>query len=307
MASADTDNQLAWEARVGGFAAAAAGLSVVLFVGSSVLGRGVGRQPPRALSDLAPIARQPAEFLAPAVAGGLAVALVGVALFFLYRATSHRRPDLPRAAVWLLAFGVVVGGITLIGQRVDIISVARELTALGAGGGERLEDVLRKRTVLQVILGLNLGAFLALGLSMILICVSAIRAGLLSRLHGFLGAAGAVSLVLPLRVLQVVLLLWLASLVALFLDRWPGGRGSAWETGEAMPWPTMAERNAEIERRRSALDGGDERDGAATAGAGPRAGGEDRGAGADSDDVSAAGDGAWPAPSRSKRKRGRRR
>ena len=292
---------------MGTFAAAAAGLSVLLFVGGSLLGRGVGRQPPRAPGDLTPIARQPAEFIAPAIAGGLAVALVGFALFFLYRATRHRRPDLPRAALWLLAFGAVVGGITLIAQRVDIVGVARDLTALGPGGRQRLQGVLRERTTLQVILGLNLGAYLALGLSMILVCVSAMRAGLLSRLHGFLGVAGAVSFVLPFRLLQVVLLLWLASLVALFLDRWPGGRGPAWEAGEAKPWPTMAERNAEIERRRRALDGVDERDGAAAAGAGAPGGGEDGGAGADSDDVSATGDGTPRTRSRSKRKRGRRR
>jgi hypothetical protein len=34
---------------------------------------------------------------------------------------------------------------------------------------------------------------------------------------------------------------WLGALGALFLGRWPGGRGPAWETGEAVPWPTMAE------------------------------------------------------------------
>jgi hypothetical protein len=33
----------------------------------------------------------------------------------------------------------------------------------------------------------------------------------------------------------------------LFLGRWPGaaGRGPAWETGEAIPWPSAAERRAE--------------------------------------------------------------
>lgn len=307
MASADTDNHLAWEARVRGFAAAAAGLSVVLFVGGSALGQGVGRQPPRTVGDLAAIARQPTEFLVPAVAGGLAVALVGVAVYFLYRATRYRRPEVPRAAVWLLVFGAVVGGISLVAQRVDLLSVARELTPPAAGGRDRLQDVLRERTGLQVIFGLNLGAYLALGLAMVLVCVNAIRAGLLSRVHGFLGVAGAVSFVLPFMFLQVLLLLWLATLVALFLDLWPGGRGPAWETGEAMPWPTMAQRNAEIERRRGGLDGGDERDGAAMAGAGAGADGEDRGAGEDSDDVSASGDGDSPARSRAKRKRGRRR
>ena len=38
----------------------------------------------------------------------------------------------------------------------------------------------------------------------------------------------------------IVQAFWLGALGALFLGRWPGGRGPAWETGEAEPWPTAA-------------------------------------------------------------------
>jgi hypothetical protein len=35
---------------------------------------------------------------------------------------------------------------------------------------------------------------------------------------------------------------WLGAIGSLYLGNWPGGRGPAWETGEAEPWPTAAQR-----------------------------------------------------------------
>ncbi len=40
----------------------------------------------------------------------------------------------------------------------------------------------------------------------------------------------------------IVEIFWLGSLAYLFLGRWPGGRGAAWESGQAEPWPTPAQR-----------------------------------------------------------------
>jgi hypothetical protein len=40
----------------------------------------------------------------------------------------------------------------------------------------------------------------------------------------------------------VIQAFWLGALGALFLGRWPGGRGPAWESGEAEPWPSAAQR-----------------------------------------------------------------
>jgi hypothetical protein len=50
----------------------------------------------------------------------------------------------------------------------------------------------------------------------------------------------------------VIQLFWLSALGVLFLDRWPGGRGPAWEEAEAIEWPVperfpQAESNEEEE------------------------------------------------------------
>jgi hypothetical protein len=43
----------------------------------------------------------------------------------------------------------------------------------------------------------------------------------------------------------VVQLFWLVALGILFLDRWPQGRGPAWDAVEEIPWPTAQERRDE--------------------------------------------------------------
>ena len=48
--------------------------------------------------------------------------------------------------------------------------------------------------------------------------------------------------VLPLVASPIIQLFWLSALGALFYGRWPSGRGPAWETGEATPWPAPQRR-----------------------------------------------------------------
>src|SRR3954462_7026965 len=83
----------------------------------------------------------------------------------------------------------------------------------------------------------------------------AMRAGLMSRFMGILGViVGALTAVpilggapLPLQ------LFWLIALGVLFVNRWPQGRGPAWEEVEVVPWPTAQER---CDAARDARDGG---------------------------------------------------
>ena len=322
MADAESE-QLAWEARAGRLAAGAAGLALTLFVGGSIYGlTAIARRQPRTTGDLALIGRDPLDFILPAVIAGVAFVLFGVVLGFLYRVTKSRRPQLPAAALALLVFGAIVAGATLIAQRIDIANAAEPLRATRANADSPVRDQLRGRETLQVILGLNLGSYLALGLATVMISVSAMRAGLFSRFLGVLGVVAALSLVLPLIPLQILFMFWLGALAALFLDRWPGGRGPAWETGEAIPWPTMAQRNAEIDRRRAAADVGETADDDTDAdrpeapaasqppsSPAPAASAESPNAGENENGASAQrpGDGGPPAELRPKRKRGRRR
>ena len=85
---------------------------------------------------------------------------------------------------------------------------------------------------------------LALAFSYVIIALNAMRAGLLSRFMGVLGIGVGALIVLPLlpQGLPIVQMFWLGALGLLFLGRWSGGRGPAWETGTAVPWPAANRR-----------------------------------------------------------------
>ena len=71
------------------------------------------------------------------------------------------------------------------------------------------------------------------------------RVGLLSPFMGILGVVVGALIVFRSQfpgLATVVQAFWLGALGALLLGRWPGGRGPAWASGRAEPWPTAAQR-----------------------------------------------------------------
>ena len=301
--------QLAWEARRGPFAAAAAVLSAVLFLGGNVyLSVAVGQQPRGIDQQLAVLDRESTDYLLAALLLGGAYLLLGVTLAFLYKAVKHRRPQLPTAAFALTVFGAIVAPAGAVVTQIAAQDLAAEFLKSGPRTVARANDLRRDSTALQTVSGFGFAANLALGLAMVLICLNALRTGLLSRFMGALGVGIGILLAVPLigsRLVPLLFLFWLGALAAVLLNRWPGGRGPAWETGEATPWPSVAEQNAALERRRAALDRDGDPD-AATEDDREKLVGADDGSATTGPDVES-GDGARAAPSRAKRKRGRRR
>ncbi|MBA3422364.1 MAG: hypothetical protein H0U12_10845 [Thermoleophilaceae bacterium] len=308
MTDAASD-QLAWEQRRRPVAAGAAVLAALLFVAGNIyLSLAVGQQPRGIGQQLAVLDRESTDYLIAALLLAGAYLLLGVTLAFLYRAVKHRRSQLPTAAFALTVFGAIVAPAAAVLTQVAAQDIAAEFLASGPRTVARANDLRRDSTALQVVSGLGFAANLALGTAMVFICLNALRTGLLSRFMGGLGVGIGILLAVPLigkPLVPLLFLFWLSALAALLLDRWPGGRGPAWETGQATPWPTMAEQNAELERRRGALDRGRKPEGTTE---------EDREEYAGSDGPPAttspdvrSSNGASKSSSRAKRKRGRRR
>ena len=107
----------------------------------------------------------------------------------------------------------------------------------------------------SVIGQVNFAANVAFGLALVLTAVSAMRAGLLSRFMGILGVAVGVLFGLGGLGQAFLLFFWAGAVALILLDRWPGGRGPAWASGELVPWPTGAEIRAA--RAREAEGDGD--------------------------------------------------
>lgn len=248
--------QLNWESRAGKPAALAAFATIVLSVVSSIYVNAALDRTPDADSTrqlLEVRDAQPDVFVNGAVIGGISTLLLAVVLLYLYRATKFRRPELPSAAFVLAIVGPVLVALAGILVQLDINDTATEFVTSGARTEARADDLVGDRSALGQSIGLS-GA-LALAFSTILISQSAMRTGLVSRFIGILGiVVGAIYVLGTLFPLgtDMVQLFWLLALGLIFLGRWPGGRGPAWETGEAIEWPTAAERRAELERAQAA-------------------------------------------------------
>jgi len=180
--------------------------------------------------------------LAARLVTALALALIGVAIVFLYRSTKARNPQLNKIALIATISGAVL---SVIAGVVAAVGLANDVSTF-AGAAQQTETAARDAlansftTGAVQLSGLG-GAILGLGIA--LTALNAMRVGLLSRFMGVLGVIVGILSFLPQLEGQLpfVKIFWLGGLGALFLGRWPGGNPPAWQTGEAQPWPTQQE------------------------------------------------------------------
>jgi hypothetical protein len=231
--------QLDWEARWATPAAAAAFLGALLLVAGTIVRQAVALKgsPDDEREFLIAIDDNAGEFLASSALQALSfLALVGVFLY-LGRAVLARKPELPRILIWLGVVGPLLLALAGVLSDVNRLDIADEFLASGPETVKRAEDLLEDRSVLATSLG-SAGT-LALAVAFVLFSVNAMRVGLLTRFMGIVGAIVGVLYVIPLLAGPLVVqLIWLLALGLLFLGHWPGGRGPAWETGEAIEWPS---------------------------------------------------------------------
>jgi hypothetical protein len=278
--SVQTADHLAWEAERRTRAGLAALLAAVLTMGAALASALVFRDIPRSgLVDSLERAARPGrlgaleslrvslyEFyedhavaiIGSSVARALGFLAIGVALTYPGRAPAARRAELPRPALYLPWVGAVVLALQALLSAIGTNAAVHEFL-----DGERTVDAARDLTGNGLlVLGsiLDLAGRLALGAAFVLVCLNAMRAGLLTRFMGVLGIIVGALLVIPLgSPLPIVQVFWLLALGALILGYWPSGVPPAWRSSEAVPWPSSSEsreaRRAEMQRRR----GGPER------------------------------------------------
>jgi hypothetical protein len=254
--------QLDWERRAAPPVAAAAILSALLGAASYAVG---------VKADLLTVAHDRAEvlfrvyqhrgaFTLSQILLALSVALMAPVLGFLYRAMRYRRAETPPLVRYL---GV---GAPLALAAVTIASLLAQGAAADRAGPRlplppKAAIALSKhefsKGIGPTVEYLALLATLVLAFAIGFVAMNARRAGLLSQFMGILGVIVGVLLVIPILGPPVVQFFWFVAVGLLVLDRWPGNRerGPAWTTGEADPWPTMAELRAEEDAARLAADG----------------------------------------------------
>jgi hypothetical protein len=281
VAEASTDDVLRWEARQGPRAAIAAALSAIFVIGSGIATAAVFNDSPAAglaeslerageSEDIGslPSLRVPYfEFyddragtvLLTALARGIGFVAVAFMLVYLGLAVRNRSQAFRKLWIYIALAGGVLGAIATV---LFTIGTSSEIANFldGPRTVDRAQDIGDSSVLVTAqLIGIPgtqaIGlASLALGLGWVVICLNAMRVGLLTRFMGVLGIICGALIVLPiLSPLPIVQTFWLGAMALLLAGRWPNGLPPAWVTGEAQPWPTQQQaRDARAARSRGA-------------------------------------------------------
>jgi hypothetical protein len=183
------------------------------------------------------------------IVGGLlqsvAVVFLTLVLLFLLSAVRFRRSQTTQVA----RPTVLVGGIGM-ALVFTVRPIVQVLTAHSFVTGHDFsahaaDQALIQGAGLQITQYLGLFAGLSLTVGMIIVALGAGRSGLLAQWMMILGIFAAVLAFTPLGVLfgivqEVIPAFWLVAVGMMFMGRAPDP--PAWAAGEAMPWPSAAER-----------------------------------------------------------------
>jgi hypothetical protein len=263
----EKQQQLEWEARVGRPVAIASFVSALLLLAAviysgSIVSAAEQDQAFDTVGSMRLIADHRGEILVLTFIQAIATALLAAPLWLLYHAAKFRRPEVPRAAKYLALIAPPLMAIVSVVRQFSSLDTAKRVTAelLADPRTPKAANALAKdeRTAgaAPILEALGLAATLGLAFAFVLLALNAMRAGLLSRFMGILGIIVGALFVLPLLgQFPFVQLFWTGAVGLLFLGRWPqGGRGPAWDTGEAEPWPTAQQRAQEMAEARAARE-----------------------------------------------------
>lgn len=187
--------------------------------------------------------------------------LLIVPLLYLYAAARARRPQTPQVAQVMSIAGPIGLGAGQLLLQAGLAARAHDFVNSPDHGTQAARDVFRGGAVVVGQLVWQ-ASVIALGFAFVVVCLNAMRAGLLTRFMGILGIIVGVLFVIPIgSPLPIVQTFWLLALAALIAGRWPNGVPPAWQAGVAVPWPSQQElREA---RERAEAGRGDEPEAAA--------------------------------------------
>ena len=183
------------------------------------------------------------------------VALAGLTLVHLHKATAARLPQTGK-----LPLIMAVAGATFFAVGRLVRDFVTWFSAVGFDGttAQEAKDALASEFVFAGAVFDDLLGPLFLGVAFVLVALNAMRAGLLTRFLGILGAIVGLLAVIRIDQPQIVRAVWLVLVGLLILGKLRGGLLPAWESGRAHPWPSQqALREARQGRAAPPADAGD--------------------------------------------------
>jgi len=239
------EEQLQWEARWGRPVGLAALVAALLFLVSGFV------FPPEDRAGIEPypdalltIDERPGAYTAYTVLPVVGSLLVATVFYYLFRATAARGGGVPRWFLYIVVGGPVLYAVSQVLFSFELRDLAGEFAdgrpIRGEAGEDRAEDIGDFSPVVE---GLRSAGVVSLAFAYVMLPLRARRVGLVSPFMSILGVIVGVLIVFAtLGIGPVVQAFWLGAMAMLFFDNWPGGRGPAWESGKAEPWPSAAQR-----------------------------------------------------------------
>jgi hypothetical protein len=246
------DEQLAWEARFGRPVAVAtfvAGL-LTLFATTTFIPKnreGIEATPDLLLS----IDDNSGGYITSAILSAAAALCLVATFYYLFRAIEARGGGVPRWFVYIVVGAPIAYAISRVVYAIDAIDIADEFASgtpiRGEAGGNRADDLT---DISPVVLALQTAGTVGVAFLFVMLPLRARRVGLLTPFLSVLGVIAGALIVFPFASISaIVQAFWLGALGALLIGKWPGGRGPAWKSGEAEPWPSAAQRRAELQQQ----------------------------------------------------------
>jgi hypothetical protein len=243
----DREEQLRWERDNARWAAIAAALSAILTIAAGLYFRSkVTGSADDNVEGIILVNHHKSDLLVSSILQAIGTAMLAPPLYYLFRATRARREQLPWPLRYLVLGAPVVAAVFSVVHQIQLNDVSDKVVKLLPLPPQMAKDLVNDRIGeggVVAVSGIGTAAGLGIAFMFILVALNAMRAGLLSRFMGILGIIVGVLLVIPLQGnLPVVQVFWMGALAALFLDKWPQGRGPAWDSGQPIPWPGAAEK-----------------------------------------------------------------
>lgn len=221
-------------------------LAVICLVGSNfILGGVIGDRDGDA-EALRAIEANRGNFTLSFIVQAAGFLFLAAPLVYLFRATAARSGTVRTqligvlfAAPLFLAAFAVLGGLSTLSAAADF--VGQNIAGTGDAANEAARDAINEGGLRSAAAGFGLAGQIGFAVAMAYTCIQAMKAGLLTRFWGSLGAAlGVVSFLF----FQFALL-WFIYLGLLIAGWVPGGRPPAWAEGRAIPWPKPGEQFAQ--------------------------------------------------------------
>ena len=175
---------------------------------------------------------------------------VGALLFWMHRSAQARLPQLRSLTRFTVAVGAVLAGLLGLVYTIIIMQKVHQFVTTGNQSWPEASALLKTPGLLLVPVFADLGNLL-LAVGVILVALSAMRAGLFPRVIGYTGVISGALFIIGFPVLTPVIQgFWLAATAVLLAGRWPSGDPPAWESGVAVPWPPTQRQLAQQDRAR---------------------------------------------------------